>query len=153
VVFKLSHWRPTLPSLMLQKSHAKFKTHDHISCLWCRWSREKGVSTWLTALPIEKHRCALHKATFRDSLFLRYVWPTPELTISLQLWTTIYCWACPDVQNWRLPSSETHWGERYITAMPLTEVCHGMQYWTLLTATLGLVLASLFSHPLKMVPN
>ena len=28
----------TLPSLMLQKPHAKSKTHDHISCLQCRLS-------------------------------------------------------------------------------------------------------------------
>ena len=38
-------------------------------------AQEKGASTWLTALPIEEHGFALHKAAFKDSLSLRYVWP------------------------------------------------------------------------------
>ena len=37
-------------------------------------SQEKGASIWLTALPIDEHGFALHKA-FRDSLSLRYGWP------------------------------------------------------------------------------
>ena len=40
----------TLPSLMLQRPHAKSKTHDHISCLWCRSSlwEENDISNFLT---------------------------------------------------------------------------------------------------------
>ena len=38
-------------------------------------SQEKGASTWLTALLINEHGFALHKAAFRDSLSLRYGWP------------------------------------------------------------------------------
>ena len=37
-------------------------------------SQEKGASTWLTALPIDNHGFALHKAAFRDALSLRYGW-------------------------------------------------------------------------------
>ena len=36
---------------------------------------EKATSAWLTALPIEQHGFALHKADFRDALCLRYGWP------------------------------------------------------------------------------
>lgn len=36
---------------------------------------EKGTSAWLTALPLEQHGFALHKADFRDALCLRYGWP------------------------------------------------------------------------------
>ena len=35
------------------------------------WFREKGVSTWLTALPLEELGFSLHKGTFRDALCLR----------------------------------------------------------------------------------
>ena len=34
-------------------------------------SSEKGASSWLSVLPIEEHRFALH---FRDALCLRYGW-------------------------------------------------------------------------------
>ena len=35
---------------------------------------EKGASSWLVALPIQKHGFSLHKSTFRDALCLRYGW-------------------------------------------------------------------------------
>ncbi len=35
---------------------------------------EKGASSWLTALPLERHGFALHKGAFRDALCLRYNW-------------------------------------------------------------------------------
>ena len=37
-------------------------------------SKEKGASTWLSALPIKCHGFALHKSAFRDTLCLRYNW-------------------------------------------------------------------------------
>ena len=37
-------------------------------------SSEKGVSSWLSVLPIEEHGFALHKGAFRDALCLRYGW-------------------------------------------------------------------------------
>ena len=42
-------------------------------------SKESGASTWLTALPIEKHGFSLHKGAFRDALCLRYGWQPPLL--------------------------------------------------------------------------
>ena len=33
---------------------------------------EKGASSWLTALPLERHGFGLHKGAFRNALCLRY---------------------------------------------------------------------------------
>ena len=35
-------------------------------------AKEKGSSTWLTALPLVEHGFALHKGAFHDALALRY---------------------------------------------------------------------------------
>ena len=35
----------------------------------------KGVSTWLSALPLSEYGFALHNATFHDAIALRYGWP------------------------------------------------------------------------------
>ncbi len=35
-------------------------------------AREQGASSWLSALPLEKHGFALNKAEFRDAIALRY---------------------------------------------------------------------------------
>ena len=40
---------------------------------------EKGAYSWLTALPIARHGCTLHKGALRDALCLRYNWPQPGL--------------------------------------------------------------------------
>ena len=37
-------------------------------------AKEKGASTWLTALPIEEHGFTLHKSAFVDAISLRYGW-------------------------------------------------------------------------------
>ena len=37
-------------------------------------ARERGSSSWLTALPLEKHGFLLHKGAFADALALRYGW-------------------------------------------------------------------------------
>ena len=37
-------------------------------------ARDKGASSWLTAMPIEEHGFCLHKTAFVDSLALRYGW-------------------------------------------------------------------------------
>ena len=39
---------------------------------------EKGASSWLTALPLERHGFALHKGAFHDAVALRYGWPPPH---------------------------------------------------------------------------
>ena len=40
---------------------------------------EKGVSSWLSALPISEHGFVLHKGAFRDALCLRYGWRPSHL--------------------------------------------------------------------------
>ena len=37
-------------------------------------AKEKGSSSWLTALPLESHGFAPHKSSFKDALYLRYGW-------------------------------------------------------------------------------
>ena len=34
----------------------------------------KGASSWLTALPLQEYRFALHKSAFQDALALHYGW-------------------------------------------------------------------------------
>lgn len=38
-------------------------------------AQEKGVSSWLTALPVAHHGFALNKGEFRDSIALLCHWP------------------------------------------------------------------------------
>jgi len=42
-------------------------------------AREKGASSWLSAIPIQKHGYALHKRTFCDAIAFRYGWRPPHL--------------------------------------------------------------------------
>ena len=42
-------------------------------------AKEKGASTWLTALPLKEHSFALHRAAFHDAMSLRYGWPPSDL--------------------------------------------------------------------------
>ena len=43
------------------------------------FTKEKGASIWLTALPLSDHGFALHKWGFHDALALRYGWTPPKL--------------------------------------------------------------------------
>ena len=42
-------------------------------------AKEKGSSSWLTALPLAEHSFTLHKGAFHDALALRYGWTPPKL--------------------------------------------------------------------------
>jgi len=44
-------------------------------------AREKGASSWLTTLPLQKYGYALNKEEFRDSVCLRYTWWIPNTPI------------------------------------------------------------------------
>ena len=44
-------------------------------------SRERGASSWVTALPINEHGFFLHKGAFRDALCLWYGWKPPNLPL------------------------------------------------------------------------
>ena len=88
-------------------------------------AQEKGASTWLTALPIEEHGFALHKAAFKDSLSLRYGWPlqnSPSHCSCGQPFTVEHALTC---KTGGFPAVR-HNEVRDITATLLTEVCHGV---------------------------
>ena len=88
-------------------------------------AQEKGASTWLTALPIEEHGFALHKAAFKDSLSLRYVWPlqnSPSHCSCGQPYSVEHALNC---KTGGFPTVR-HNEVRDITATLLTEVCHGV---------------------------
>ena len=42
-------------------------------------AKEKGASTWLTALPLKEHGFSLHRAAFHDAMALRYRWSPSNL--------------------------------------------------------------------------
>ena len=88
-------------------------------------SQEKGASTWLTALPIDEHGFALHKAAFRNSLSLRYGWPlqnSPSRCSCGQPFNVEHALTC---KTGGFPAVR-HNEVRDITAMLLTEICHGV---------------------------
>ena len=88
-------------------------------------AQEKGASTWLTALPIEEHGFALHKAAFKDSLSLRYGWPlqnSPSHCSCGQPFSVEHALNC---KTGGFPTVR-HNKVRDITATLLTEVCHGV---------------------------
>lgn len=54
-------------------------------------AREKGASSWLSALPIAEHGFALHKGEFRDTLCLRY---------GVCVWQEMHSRSCPQLSLW-----------------------------------------------------
>ena len=60
-------------------------------------AQEKGVSSWLSALPLERHNFVLHKSDFRDALALRYSWPlqgSPQSCACGQLFSVDHALTC-----------------------------------------------------------
>ena len=49
-------------------------------------AQEKGVSSWLSAVPVKDLGFALHKRAFRDAIALRYGWQLHFGTVTLSLW-------------------------------------------------------------------
>ena len=45
-------------------------------------AREKGASSWLQTLPLQKYGYTLNKEEFRDSVYLRYSWWIPNTPIT-----------------------------------------------------------------------
>ena len=87
--------------------------------------KEKGASTWLTALPIDDHGFALHKSAFRDSLSLRYDWPfqnSPSHCSCSHPFSVEHALSC---KTGGFPAVR-HNEVRDVTASLLTEVCHGV---------------------------
>jgi len=87
---------------------------------------EKGASSWLSALPVEEHGFALHKAAFRDALCLRYGWlPTGLATncVCGQGFSVDHAMNCPTGGFPTLRHNEL----RDFTATVLAEVCRDVR--------------------------
>lgn len=107
-----------------QKEDAKELQRNLPTPLQCstELSQEKGASIWLTALPIDEHSFAFHRATFRDSLSLRYDWPlqnSPSHSKCRQPFSVEHALTC---KTWGFPAVR-HNEARDITTTLLTEVC------------------------------
>ena len=86
------------------------------------FSKEKGVSAWLTAMPIEEHGFFLNKGEFRDVLHLRYGWDirnTPQSCVCGSSFSINHAVTCKRggflIQR-----------HNDMTAKLLTEVCHNV---------------------------
>ena len=61
-------------------------------------AKEKGVSNWLTVLPIEEHGFTLHKRAFRDAICLRYGWVPAQVPVNCACGTSFsvqHALSCP----------------------------------------------------------
>ena len=58
------------------------------------FAKEKGASTWLTAIPLVEHGFALHKGAFQDALALRYGWTPADMPLKCECGKT-YQWNMP----------------------------------------------------------
>ena len=88
-------------------------------------AREKGASSWLTALPLEEYGFALHKTAFRDAIALWYGWPPlqiPTNCVCGHSFSVQHALSCP---RGGFPSIR-HNELRDITASLLKETCHGV---------------------------
>ena len=86
---------------------------------------EKGASSWLNALPIVRHRFALHKSAFRDAVCLCYGWQPPLLPshcICGSIYTVEHAMNCPSGGFPSIPHNEV----RDLTSAFLSEVCHNV---------------------------
>ena len=89
-------------------------------------ARERGSSSWLTALPLEEHSFSLHKSAFIDALALRYGWVPSRSPTSCACganFTVEHAFSCP---RGGFPSIR-HNEIRDITANLLSEVCNDVR--------------------------
>ena len=86
-------------------------------------AKEKGSSSWPTALPIEEHGFFLNKGEFRDALHLRYgwdIWNAPQSCICGYSFSVDHALTCKRGGFPILRHNEI----RDLTAKLLSEVCH-----------------------------
>ena len=89
-------------------------------------ARERGSSSWLTALPLGEHGFSLHKGAFADALDLRYGWVlsrTPTSCACGANFTVKHVLSCP---RGGFPSIR-HNEIRDITTNLLSKVCNDVQ--------------------------
>ena len=86
-------------------------------------SSEKGASSWLTALPLDRHGFRLHKGAFRDALSLRYNWAPsrlPSTCVCGKHFSVAYALSCGTGGYAIMRHNEF----RDITARLMQEVCY-----------------------------
>ena len=86
-------------------------------------AKEKGLSTWLTALPLAEHGFALHKRAFQDALALRYGWTPSEMPSTCTCGSKFTVEHALSCAKGGFPSIR-HNEIRNLTAALLTEVCN-----------------------------
>ena len=85
--------------------------------------KEKGSSTWLTALPLVEHGFALHKGAFHDALALRYGWTPYEMPSTCTCGSKFLVEHALSCAKGGFPTIR-HNEIRNLTVTLLTEVCH-----------------------------
>ena len=85
-------------------------------------AREKGSSTWLTALPLEEHGFTLHKRAFHDAIALRYGWSPQNMPSMCACGSKASIEHAMSCVKGGFPSIR-HNEIRDLTATLLTEVC------------------------------
>ena len=123
--------------ILKQLSQAKYQSQiDAIQSVLTRSSsilrqtiehcQDKGVSSWLSVIPIEQYGFALHKNEFTDALCLRYGWTPPHLPshcVCGKAFSVTHALSCP---HGAFPIIR-HNDVRDLTAKLLSEVCHDVQ--------------------------
>ena len=88
-------------------------------------AKEKGSSSWLTALPLKAHSFVLHKQAFRDALALRYGWPPKKLPSRCDCGSSFTVEHALSCAKGGYPSIR-HNEIRDLTANLLSEVCNNV---------------------------
>ena len=86
-------------------------------------AKEKGASTWLTALPLKEHGFLLHKAAFHDAMALRYGWSPSNLPSKCDCGSNFTVENALSCAKGGFPCIR-HNEIRDLTANLLTEVCN-----------------------------
>ena len=86
-------------------------------------AKEKGSSSWLTALPLTEHGFTLHKGAFHDALALRYGWTPDRLPSKCACGASFSVEHALSCAKGGFPSIR-HNEIRDLTATLLTEVCN-----------------------------
>ena len=88
-------------------------------------AKEKGSSTWLTALPLVEHDFVLHKGAFHDALALRYGWTPSEMPSMCTCGSNFSVEHALSCAKGGFPSIRHE--IRNLMATLLTEVCHDVR--------------------------
>ena len=89
-------------------------------------AKEKGASSWLTAIPLREYGFNLHKSAFRDAIALSYGWTPADLPTSCvcgSRFSVEHALSCPRGAFPIIRHNEI----RDLTASVLTEVCHDVR--------------------------